>query len=142
MKGFSAGWLAISRQIRMPCSRASKSEAFFRKLNLISGAASGSADFSRTVPRPEGVRCTGLSPNAEKGCGTMPDLFRSLIAQANMLICRSGRSSRLSLRTSAPTNRPMLASGPVRPNAYCAAAISRRGRLSVRSFMVTGWLQR
>ena len=80
-----------------------QSLALFRKLKRISGGASGSADFSRTVPRPSGRRCTGDRPKAEKGCATTPWRFRSLIAQANMLICRSGRSSRLSLRTSAPT---------------------------------------
>ena len=44
-----------------------QSLALFRKLKRISGAASGSADFSRTVPRPSGCRCTG--DEAEGGEG-------------------------------------------------------------------------
>ena len=51
-----AGRLAIFRAMRIPASIACMSYSLRRKLKRISGGASGSGLFSRTVPRPSGRR--------------------------------------------------------------------------------------
>jgi hypothetical protein len=48
------------RAIRTPAIMARLSFSVRRKLKWILGGASGSDDLSRTVPRPSGLRCTGL----------------------------------------------------------------------------------
>src|SRR5271170_916801 len=109
---------------------------------LIAGAAPGSALFSRTLPRPSGLRCTGLSVKPGKGWGIIPVLVLVATVQAFMLICRSGRPRSELLLTNAPAYTPLVESTPFLKKTYCAPALSLRAQLEATSFSVIGLGQR
>src|ERR1700693_775791 len=122
------------RAMRTPAIIKRMSFSDRREMNLISGGAKGLLGRRRTVPRPSGARWTGAMEMPGNGWEMIPAAVRSIVLQAEILNWRSGRSRRLSLRTRAPTYRPLPDIRPERKNTYWAPAMRRWGRRYWRAF--------